>query len=1801
MDVQKYIKRLKFARADWSRNIGDFHSKEDALNFLNGREFFFGDPFVVKYTENGETKLMLAIGKSENPEITADTTEVTGGVGPDAYELFDMNEFREAIEELEETTSGLTEDVRELYEIINDLTGSTADLLEITGEGWTDSPTNVTLTDRLKKDEELMKVVWEFNHGGSGVYEPRFNDVPIELDYDATHNRIRLVAGEATTEYIQLNGAAEVFTRIEYIPELEVIRFWYMPSGNPDPQEEYFDIDVHALIEEWETEDTDTVKLTRERVVAGKDKLTADVKISADGDNMLTVVSDGLKVEDVRPEIQEIQEHLAESDEVTSIALNRLAEAIASNVGRLEQERNERIAGDAELNERIDEVNEKVDELESVVTEEQEVTATALNRLAEGLGQERQERIGGDMATLGMANTRMDDIQGQLDDEKLYRKRIKLVQINPNDFERLGIGNNVRDAYFLTEHMPQSTEPYTDPVPGQPIIKVYKDSVIYRIYFGHVDDTFINGETTTSTDPTIVPGTGDTAICFIYFNAQGDYALATNRFDAGEALEELEAVVDEMQEVTSTALNRLAEAIEGLGIGFENLSQDLENLQEHVEETDEVTAIALNRIVESLANLANQVYENTADIAELRDDVDDIDEKVGAGFLGGGFQVDITRRIKDIEDNIIGRRYPGGPANNYIVVGDHRELLGIPPYAVGSNIEGQINSLNQAIGNTNNDVDNLEDLVDRVRRIDDTFELTVDTENAIITLNWTDENGQQRHTSINVSDFTKDSFLEEVALGENPDTHEMCLVFRFKTYDGEPHPIYVPLTSLAVLYSAGDGIDRQELEENQVITVKIDEFGEFPNFLAKSANGLRVTGVTEAIQEAVAEEAQARQEEDERLWDALNNEVTARTAADNEIREELYELSASTDSRFEEITEIISGVTGETLSEYVRKDEVEDHLDSASTLPVQNQVVTNALNDLVEQMEEMIENLTAITANTIITNELTASTANIENLYTENAEIDHITAQTIVTNEITGDTAFFSGLTANTIYADEYQNLPTATTEQFGVVILDDELSLESANPVQNSAITQVILENEETVAAALNDLNDRKADKTYVDASDQHLQEQIDGIVAGGLTNVRTEGSGNVVTAVTRSNNDVVAHLGTVDTSNITAQTINTSAFTATTANIENLTANTIVTNEITATTANIENLTAQTIVTEEITANTANFTGVTANTLDVDNITAQTILTETITGNTANFTGMTATTISATTYNNLPTASTTNYGVVKLDDHLDSGSTNPVQNSAITQVILENEEVVAAALNDLNNRKADKTYVDAADQNLQTTINNHETRIVNLEEAVETIAAGGMTGVTSADTTTTTKLVAQVTKDGQSVKATYIDLDTQLSTASTNPVQNKVITQVILDNEEVVAAALNDLNDRKADKTYVDQAIENIDLSEYVDNSTFNNFTGSTLNGVTTAGTGNVVGSIQKTGTNVQANMIDVPTRSEFNSFTASTETDLSGKADKSYVDTNFVHSVDYTTSGTSHVIVFKDASGNTIDHINADDFIKDGMVDNVQISGTSLVITFNTDSGKSPISIPLSDIFNPNNYYTKSEIDAATASTLTGVTSTAATSASTFVSAMIKDGQNVKFTTVPIDDTLSSSSTRPVQNQAITNVIIENEQITAAALNDLNNRKANIEDIPVTINDLDGSENIAMKSDLAGYLPLSGGTMTGNISGSTGNAIFMPGGFFQESDERLKIFMGDVEDALEKANRIPTKYFYWKNMVDGPRQLGTSAQKVQEVFPEIVSGDEKLSVDYSKLAIVALAAVKELTAKVEYLQNQLNELKK
>lgn len=69
----------------------------------------------------------------------------------------------------------------------------------------------------------------------------------------------------------------------------------------------------------------------------------------------------------------------------------------------------------------------------------------------------------------------------------------------------------------------------------------------------------------------------------------------------------------------------------------------------------------------------------------------------------------------------------------------------------------------------------------------------------------------------------------------------------------------------------------------------------------------------------------------------------------------------------------------------------------------------------------------------------------------------------------------------------------------------------------------------------------------------------------------------------------------------------------------------------------------------------------------------------------------------------------------------------------------------------------------------------------------------------------------------------------------------------------------------------------------------------------------------------------------------------------------------------------------SPDVLAYVDASAFIKDGMVSNVEISNGNLVITFNSDAGKQPISIPLTSIFDPSNYYTTAQ----TQSYVTGYT--------------------------------------------------------------------------------------------------------------------------------------------------------------------------------------------------------------------------
>lgn len=74
----------------------------------------------------------------------------------------------------------------------------------------------------------------------------------------------------------------------------------------------------------------------------------------------------------------------------------------------------------------------------------------------------------------------------------------------------------------------------------------------------------------------------------------------------------------------------------------------------------------------------------------------------------------------------------------------------------------------------------------------------------------------------------------------------------------------------------------------------------------------------------------------------------------------------------------------------------------------------------------------------------------------------------------------------------------------------------------------------------------------------------------------------------------------------------------------------------------------------------------------------------------------------------------------------------------------------------------------------------------------------------------------------------------------------------------------------------------------------------------------------------------------------------------------------------NSTTKEINFLDKNNTVVATIDAKPFVRDGMVSSVSLSNGVLTITFNTDAGKEPISVSLGDLFNADNYYTKTDAD-------------------------------------------------------------------------------------------------------------------------------------------------------------------------------------------------------------------------------------
>ena len=130
---------------------------------------------------------------------------------------------------------------------------------------------------------------------------------------------------------------------------------------------------------------------------------------------------------------------------------------------------------------------------------------------------------------------------------------------------------------------------------------------------------------------------------------------------------------------------------------------------------------------------------------------------------------------------------------------------------------------------------------------------------------------------------------------------------------------------------------------------------------------------------------------------------------------------------------------------------------------------------------------------------------------------------------------------------------------------------------------------------------------------------------------------------------------------------------------------------------------------------------------------------------------------------------------------------------------------------------------------------------------------------------------------------------------------------------------------------------------------------------------------------------------------------------------------------------------------------------------------------------------------------------------------------------------------------------------------------------------------------------------YLEASATTITGTLSVNSTtqiNADLNVTGdvtAFYSSDERLKDNITPIENPLAKVLSLSGNSFDWNDQSSHTgRDIGVIAQEIEKVLPEIVTTRENgfKAVQYEKIAPLLIEAIKELSHKVDDLQQKLND---
>lgn len=488
---------------------------------------------------------------------------------------------------------------------------------------------------------------------------------------------------------------------------------------------------------------------------------------------------------------------------------------------------------------------------------------------------------------------------------------------------------------------------------------------------------------------------------------------------------------------------------------------------------------------------------------------------------------------------------------------------------------------------------------------------------------------------------------------------------------------------------------------------------------------------------------------------------------------------------------------------------------------------------------------------------------------------------------------------------------------------------------------------------------------------------------------------------------------------------------------------------------------------------------------------------------------------------------------------------SINDLQTNKADQSVVDEMGNMISSFNAVINNKLDKSTFETYTANTSSSANKLDTTAFTAYSASVATTLNekvGLSELNSAVSSMNSKINKKV--DSSTFTAYQTSVDTALSTKLdataftdiSDSIQGKLDTTAFTAYSSTTNSKIDGKVDTSAYDSYT--ALTEFKVSTKLDASIFEEYTANTQSG---------------------SNKLDV---SAFTAYSSSTKTAL----DKTF------NAAKYDSS--SKTIIF--SNGDTqLASIDATPFVVDGMVESVAINSGNLVITWNTDSGKETISIPLTEIFDPSNYYTKAETNAII-TTMSGNVASSAATLNTKINTVSGNVNALSVNVISIEETLTT---------AVDSLKIE--KADNVAFIQLGN---NVEDLTARLNELSSGTTSGSVSTTT-FAAYSAATdadidaISGDVNSLSTNIVSI--------SANTSIVSGAVTSLDNKVNAVSAQISSVSGSVETLKtNTATTNSKVNTVSANVasLSANVQTKLDTTAFTAYAASAATELSKKLD-----------